>query len=74
MENSIKNLKRAFKYAKDMGFNESDFYTINVWEHEVSLQGVQNDRANTHYFEKQSDGFRRHYGNVDKLAIRIIIG
>ena len=41
MENSIKNLKRALKYAKDLGFNESDFYCIHVWDNEITMQGYR---------------------------------
>ena len=73
MENSIKNIKRALKYAKDMGFNESDFYTIHVWNNEVTLQGTYDGRELIGFEPIQNDGFRRHFGLIDGLSVRIAL-
>ena len=73
MENSVRNLKRALKYAKEMGFNESDFYSINIWEEEVRLQTVHSKKCNLVHFEIGDDGFYRHNGDFFGLKVRIIM-
>ncbi len=73
MTNSIKNLKRALKYAKDMGFDESEWYCIIIWKNEITMQGTYDGRELIGFEPIANDGFRRHFGLIDGLSVRIAL-